>query len=239
MKDTETSALFCLVPIRNGELYLDEYFRCMRMLGASVIALDDGSTDRTRELLEAEPMVKQLLTNPVRPDFTGWDDFRNRMRLLDACADFAPRWILWLDVDELVSESDAPLLTAFLRTEADLDKAYGLEVLRMIDDAKHFDRSKLWVYRLFAYRPGYTLPKERLHFEPVPEQISESKWVRTRLRILHFSSVSQAAREERYRKYEEADPDCEWQESYADILDEPGHVWELKPLPANRSIVID
>ncbi|WP_432768741.1 MAG: glycosyltransferase [Sphingopyxis sp.] len=238
MNDTETAPLFCLVPIRNGEPYLDAFFRCMRMLGASVIALDDGSTDRTRELLEGEPLVKRVLTNPVRPDFTGWDDFGNRTRLIEACADFAPRWILWLDVDELIPDSDAPLLTDFLQTAADPDKCYGLEVLRMIGDANHFDRNKLWVYRLFAYRPGYSLPNERLHFEPVPEQIAQRDWIRTRLRILHFSSVSEAARAERYRKYEQADPDCEWQESYADILDEPGHIWELKPLPANRPIVI-
>lgn len=238
MTDGGRIPLLCLLPVRNGAAHLERYLACAQALGASVIALDDGSTDDTRARLEAAPSVLGVLTNPVRPDFTGWDDARNRARLLEACAAIAPRWVLWLDVDELIADSDIPLLSDFLRDAADPRHAYGFEVLRMIDDAEHFDRARLWVYRLFAYRPGYTLPTERLHFEPVPDEIPPGAWRRTRLRILHFSSVSPAARAARYEKYRQADPDCRWQDSYADLLDAPEHVWRLRPLPSGQPIVI-
>lgn len=231
--------LYCLLPVRNGTQHLAGYFQCAKRLGASIIALDDGSTDDTREWLENEPIVKAVLTNPVRPDYKGWDDAENRRRLLQACADFAVQWVLWLDADEVVANGDDERLREFLRDGATRDKAYGLEVLRMIGDAEHFDRGRLWVYRLFAYREGYTLPTEKLHFEPVPNEIAQDQWTRTRLRILHFSSVDHDARALRYRKYQEADPNCDWQDDYEDILDGPGQIWPVRPLPAGKSLLLD
>jgi hypothetical protein len=231
--------LFCLVPVRNGSQYLDAFLACMDRIDAQVIALDDGSTDDTRKRLLAHARVSCLLTNPVRPDFTGWNDAENRARLLAACADFPVRWVLWLDIDELLPHGDDTRLLAFLDTKARADRAYGLEVLRMIGDSEHFDRCHLWVYRLFAYRIGLTLPSDRLHFEPVPREIAEQSWQRTRLRIMHFSSVDETARALRYRKYQEVDPECEWQADYEDILDGPGHLWRLRPLPEDKDLLLD
>lgn len=231
--------LFCLVPVRNGAAYLDAFLACMDRIDAQVIALDDGSTDDTRARLEAHPRVRRLLTNPQRPDFTGWDDAKNRARLLAACAEFPVRWVLWLDIDELLPVGDDARLLTFLDSTARPDRAYGLEVLRMIGDSQHFDRSRLWVYRLFSYRAGLTLPTERLHFEPVPREIDQQNWQRTRLRIMHFSSVDGTARALRYRKYQEADPECDWQDDYEDILDGPGHIWTLRPLPDDKDLLFE
>ena len=233
------NGLFCLVPVRNGAAFLDAFFSCMDRLDANVIALDDGSTDDTRDRLAAHPRVRQLLTNPKRPDFTGWDDAENRRRLLAACAGFRVRWVLWLDIDELLPEGDDERLLTFLRDAAEPDRAYGLEVLRMIGECGQFDRCRLWVYRLFAYGEGLTLPTEKLHFEPVPDEIPRENWLRTRLRIMHFSSVDEDARKLRYRKYQQVDPGCEWQDNYEDILDEPGHLWTLRPLPADKNLLLD
>ncbi len=41
---------------------------------------------------------------------------------------------------------------------------------------------------------------------------------------MHFSSVNGDARKLRYRKHQLVDPDCEWQDSYEDILNELGHL---------------
>lgn len=237
-RQDSSTGLFLLLPVRNGAAFLENYFACARRLGARIIALDDGSTDATRSILEGEELVDRVLANPQRPDFTGWDDAENRRRLLCACDDFPVRWILWLDADERLPESDADRLNLFLQGEAEVGKAYGLEVLRMIGDAEHFDRGRLWVYRLYAFAPGFTLPRERLHFEPVPDEIMPKDWIRTRLRIMHFSSVDEQARMLRYRKYREADPDCEWQEDYEAILDTPGTVWKIRPMAADRPVII-
>ena len=56
---------------------------------------------------------------------------------------------------------------------------------------------------------------------------------------MHFSSVDEDARKLRYRKYQQVDPGCEWQDNYEDILDEPGHLWTLRPLPADKNLLLD
>ncbi|WP_061023193.1 glycosyltransferase family 2 protein [Bradyrhizobium sp. CCH5-F6] len=231
--------LMCLLPVRNGAVFLPRYFDCVRTFCSGIIALDDGSTDNTGVLLKAEPMVKALLTNCPRPSYKGWNDSQNRQRLLDACADFSPEWVIWIDADEVIPASDIPLLMHFIDTDARPEQVYGFEVLRMIGDGNHFDQNKLWVYRLFGYRPGYTLPKKVLHFEPVPVQIGRHLWNRTRLRIAHFAGLTAAMRRARYTKYLEADPKHEWQASYSNLLDVPGHIWELRPLPDGISLLIN
>jgi Glycosyl transferase family 2 len=231
--------LMCLLPVRNGAGFLPRYFDSVRTFCSGVIALDDGSNDDTRSLLAAEPMVKALLTNRPRTGYQGWNDSRNRQRLLDACEDFSPQWVIWIDADEMIPASDIPLLMHLTDTEAKADSAYGFEVLRMIGDGNHFDRNKLWVYRLFGYRRGYTLPTQALHFEPVPVQIDRHSWKRTRLRMAHFAGLTAAMRRARYAKYLQADPNREWQASYSGLLDVPGHIWELRPLPEGVSLLID
>jgi glycosyltransferase involved in cell wall biosynthesis len=235
----ESLRIAVLLPARNASDLLPRYFEGVRPFCYAILALDDGSTDDTAAILASEPLVKKVLSNPRRPTYRGWDDSRNRQSLLNACEDVAPNWVLWLDADEFVPECDIALLLKFLRTQATAQQVYGLEVLRMIRDIRHFDKNKLWVYRLYAYRPGYVLPATKLHFEPAPLQIPRDNWRRTRLRIAHLAGLTGTLRRARYRKYLEADPEHQWQHSYVELLSEPGHTWELKPLRNDVNILLD
>jgi GT2 family glycosyltransferase len=203
-----------------------------------VIALDDGSTDETPAILRDDPLVRHVLSNPVRPGYEGWNDRENRQRLLDACAEFHPFWILWLDADEFIVPSDQPLLRRFLR-DAATDLAYGFEVLRLIGDEHHYDRGHLWVYRLFRYHRDCKLPNARFHFEPIPTEITPDCWRRTRMRIAHLASLTASDRRQRYDKYRAADPNREWQQDYSQLLAPPGHLWKVRPLPVDLPLLMD
>ncbi len=228
----------CLLPIRNGSGTLARYFASVVSFCDGVIALDDGSTDDTFNRLAEESLVLRILSNPRRETYAGWDDRTNRSRLLEACEAFAPDWILWLDADEEIPPFDAALIRPFLETYASKDAAYGLEVLRLINDYHHYDLGKLWAFRLMPFRPGYELQSRRLHFEPVPLQIPRGAWRRTRLRIAHAAGMTPSLRRARLRKYRQADPSNEWQDSYDDIVAPVGHVWELKELPRGLNLLI-
>lgn len=231
--------LLCLLPVRNGEASLGAYLSAVASYCDGVIALDDGSTDDTRTILQASPLVKHVLCNPKRRSYAGWDDGRNRRRLLKACGSFRPDWVLWLDADEHLPPCDAVLLRPFLEAEARPDQAYGLEVLRLVGDRQHYDFGKLWAYRLIPFRADLTMPSARLHFDPVPVEIPRTGWRRTRLRIAHAGGITAADRRARRRKYLEADPAEEWQASYDNLLAPVGHIWPIRPLPPGRSLVID
>ncbi|MFN8594311.1 MAG: glycosyltransferase [Thermomicrobiales bacterium] len=230
--------IVCLLPVRNGEADLPGYLASVSRFADAVVALDDGSTDRTRELLRANPIVKRVLVNPPRPDYVGWDDAANRNRLLAAAAEFAPEWIISLDADERIPADDAAVLREFLEMEALPGLAYGCKVFRMWQDLDRYDPEGLWVYRLFAFAPGQRFPDQRLHFVPVPTSIPRERWVRTTIRIQHLAGLNEARRLARFEKYRQADPDNAFQHSYRDLLEPPRDllVWEAR---ADRLPVLD
>ena len=55
----------CLLPVRNGERDLPGWLASVRRFADVVVALDDGSTDRTFELLDADPLVRTRAPEPA------------------------------------------------------------------------------------------------------------------------------------------------------------------------------
>ncbi|HLB62684.1 MAG TPA: glycosyltransferase [Actinomycetota bacterium] len=224
--------LVALVPAKDCEEDLPGYFESVSRVADAVVALDDGSTDGTREVLRAQPLVRVLLGRPRRPDYRGWDDAANRAMLLEAAARLQPTWILSLDSDERIDPDDARALRTFLEEEADPAFAYSFRVHRMIGDLEHFDRADLWATRLFAFEPGQGFSGERLHFVPVPDSIPPDRYVPTTVRIQHLASLTEERRRARFEKYRQADPAGAYQDDYGELLAPPGTVrpWERRPL---------
>lgn len=221
----------CLLPARNAAEYLPAWFESVERIADAVVALDDGSTDQTAELLAAHPLVRVLLRNPRRPGYHGWDDSENRNRLLAAAAALHPGWIISVDADELVPPDGAAALRAFIDDRAVTGVAYGLPVYRMIDDLAHFDRRESIAMRLFAHRPGQRFPDDRFHFQPVPTSIPPSRWLSTDIRVQHVNGLTDERRRARRRKFAEADPDGRWQdEDYAYLDSPPGprRAWPVR-----------
>ncbi len=212
--------LLCLTPFRNSESDLPGFFRSVTAFCDGVVALDDGSTDETARLLAANRNVFMLLKNRVRRTYAGWNDADNRQRLLEAAGQFYPDWIIQLDADERIDRNSGQALRKFLDTEACKEFAYGFDRCRMINDARHYDKSMV-VYRLFAYRPGLRLPGQKLHLIPVPTAVPQDRWFRLTIRIKHLAGLTTALRRRRFEKFKEADPTNIWQASYRNLLDKP------------------
>lgn len=238
----ERPTLVCLLPVRNGASELEGYLESAARFADAVVALDDGSTDQTAALLEAAPLVRAVLRNPVRPGYAGWDDAANRQRLLDACEELDPRWVIFVDADERIDPDDARALRELAERDAVPGEAYGFRVHRMIGDLARYDRSGLWVYRMFAFEPGLRLPDDRrLHLVPVPTSVPRERRRRTTVRLQHVAGLDLARRRRRLGKYEQADPDRVWQPDYegAILATAPPRPWVPRPpglpaLPAGR-----
>jgi glycosyltransferase involved in cell wall biosynthesis len=229
--------IVCLLPVRNGEADLPGYLESVAHFADAVVALDDGSTDRTRELLDASPLVKLVLDNPPRPDYVGWDDAANRNRLLEAAAPLDPDWIMSLDADERIPPDDATALRTFIDTEGLSGVAYGFKVYRMWQDLDLYDRAGLWVYRLFAFAPDQRFPDQRLHFVPIPTTLPRERWVRTTIRIQHLAGLTEERRHARFEKYRQADPDNDFQHTYRDLLEPPGDLRAWQPRPDGLAVL--
>jgi len=231
--------LVCLLPVRNGEADLPGYLECVSRFADAVVALDDGSTDRTAQGLKDHPLVKIVLSNPRRGNYAGWDDAGNRNRLLAAVEPLRPRWILSLDTDERISPDDSQALIEFLKDGAVPGVAYGFLIHRMIENLHSYEETRLWVYRLFHYRQGQRFPVTKLHFVPVPTDIPRGHWAKTTLRIQHLSDLTEERRMTRYRKYRETDPDCAFQSDYRHLLKPPKNIKAWSDRLPGQGIVQD
>ncbi len=231
-------SLVALLAARNSERDLGGYLDSVSRFADAVVALDDGSTDRTRRILESHPLVKRVLSNPPSNDYSRWDDAGNRNRLLRAAGDLHPDWVLMLDADERIDADDARALRRFVQ-EADRGYAYGFKVYRMIEDEDQYDRAGLWVYRLFAYEPGQRLEERRQHGVPVPTSIPQQRWLRTTVRIKHLAGLTEERRRARYEKYLQADPGNVYQRRYSHLLDAPGDVRPWRRRPPDLPVIVD
>jgi glycosyltransferase involved in cell wall biosynthesis len=229
--------VLCLLPVRNGGEDLPVYFRSAEEFADGIVALDDGSTDDTRSRLEAEPLVKVILSNPRRESYIGWDDSLNRRRLLTAAALYRPDWVFWLDADEAVESSDAAALRPFLQNEAALRTPFAVQVHRMIGGMTHYDRAGLWVTRFYSYTPPITLPDNKLHFDLAPLEYEPR--VKTSIRILHRASLTEARRQARYNKYLECDPENRWQSSYRNLVDGPEGLTRITHRAPHTPVVLE
>jgi glycosyltransferase involved in cell wall biosynthesis len=197
----------CLLPARNAEEHVGPYLASVAPFADAVVALDDGSTDATGDLLEEAPLVDHVLRNGRRDGYGGWSDGENRTRLLRAAAELEPDWIVFLDADERVDPADAHALAAALEGDDLLPGcAYGFQHYRTWHGTACDPRYR-WIYRMFGYRPDLRLVGRRLHFNPVPVEIPSRAWVRTTIRIRHLVADDASAIERRRAKYREADPE--------------------------------
>ena len=239
MLERTSTPIVCLLPARNAADDLPDWFTSVAEVADAVVALDDGSTDDTGDLLRAHPLVARVLTNAPRAGFAGWDDAANRNRLLEAAAELSPRWIVQLDADERLPADDAQALRGFLLEQADPTCGYCLQIYRMVEDLEHYDPAAVILGRVFAHRPGQRLPEQRLHPVALPVSIPPSRWVRTTFRVQHLASLTAEHRRDRYAKYQEVDPECRYQSTYEHLLADPLVVRRWMPRSAHLAPVLN
>lgn len=225
--------LTILLPVRNAARELPDFLASASRYADAVVALDDGSTDDTHAILAAHPLVKVLLTNPVRTTYAGWNDAENRNATLAGAARLDPIWILSLDADERIDEADGLALRAFLENDALPGLAFGFERFEMRGDHGLHLPEGVWQYRLFAHEPGQRFPSKRLHFAPIPLSIPRSAHVNTTFRIQHLGGSTPERRLAQYEKYRLTDPDCLYWPDYTAVLDDdpirPPVPWAMRP----------
>ena len=107
------------------------------------------------------PLVRRLISNPVREGAAGWDDSANRQALLDAAVGAGASWAVFLDSDERLDTADANTLGTFLRTDALPGCAYELRLFRMWGRGRCV-ADPTWVYRARAPESGQALPARTL-----------------------------------------------------------------------------
>ncbi len=84
-----------LLRVKDGILFVDEWLRRFETLVDEIVALDNGSTDGTFEILKTHPKVVDIVQTQ------GYNEGRDKNLLYAMARKRRPDWCLWLDVDEI------------------------------------------------------------------------------------------------------------------------------------------
>lgn len=220
--------LLALLPIRNHAHYLAGFLANVAPQVDGILALDDGSTDGTREILESRPEILEMLHNPV--DRPTWDEMGNHARLLEAASRHRAEWVLSIDADERLEKSFRRRCERVIRRGRWLGyTAYGLRLRELWDSRNQYRIDGIWgqktVPRLYALRADHRLDRRELHGSKAPRQARiEGRYPIADLNLYHLGMLTPELREQRRKRYEALDPTARWQPKigYAYLTDSTG-----------------
>lgn len=235
-------SLIALLQARNEQRFLPGWLENVAPCVEAIVALDDGSTDATADLLKAHPKVIELLRNrPGRP----WDERANQMALIVAGRRHGASWFLCVDADERLEQSSYARIPDLLR-EADPDgiHTYAMHLRELWGDRQHYRCDGSWDherrYRLFRNDPTHRKFDPRpLHRLWMPLEIAanvETCGRHSDLNLYHLRLISAADRAARVERYETLDPTQLYhQVPYNRFSDESG--LRLQEIPPERDFL--
>lgn len=231
--------IHALLRFRNEIKYLPGYFRHLENKVDGVIALDDGSSDGSREFVESQPLLLDLIHKPDHPDHV-WDEPGDRRRLVETARKHGADWFIVLDADERLETNFRSRLLPILR-KAHLHTEWGLG-LRLLECWDRWDQVRvdgIWgnktVPRLFASRYDHEFDDRKLHGSWIPLNANQGATPIVDLFIYHLRMISKADRELRKARYRTLDPDSTYQSTGYEYLNDTS-VPITQPLEPGRDI---
>jgi len=229
--------MLALLAVRDGMRYLPGFLRNVGPQVDGIIALDDGSSDESPNLLAANKSVIELIQIPS--DRPLWDEVGNHRLLVAAALRHQADWVICIDADERL-EKEFRIRAERVIARGNLLglSAYALHLRELWDQTGQYRADGIWgrkaVARLFRARPDHEFDTAQLHSSKAPQQGRRwGRFPRADLNIYHLSMLHPEDRAARRQRYELADPDRKWQKIGYEYLTDLRNL-ELKPVPHQR-----
>lgn len=229
--------LLALVAFRDEMRFLPGLFENLAGQVDGVIALDDQSTDGSRQFVEAQPLVLELLTVPSGAQ-EELEDGKNHRALVEAAWRHDSDWLFGVDADERVERdfrrrAERELATAEREGHAALwvpfRELWGAPD-RIRVDGIWADKRKAC---LFRNDREHRFDDRRVHAIWAPWPPPDGDYPEADLRLYHLRMIRPEDRRARLARYRRIDPKDRWQEiGYDYLLDETG--LDLRPLEEGR-----
>jgi hypothetical protein len=232
--------LLALVAFRDEERFLPGLLENLESQVDGLIALDDGSSDGSVELLRDHPLVLKILRVPPGAQ-DELEDGKNHRRLVEASWSHSPDWLFGIDADERVERqfrerAEDEIQRAERRGEAGLwvpfRELWGAPD-RMRVDGIWGGKKKACLFRAMR---GHRFDDRRVHANWAPWPPAKGEYPAADLRLYHLRMIRAEDREARLARYRRIDPDLVWQPiGYDYLLEEDGI--ELRELEPGREYV--
>lgn len=228
--------LLVVLAARDEMRFLPGWFANVAPHVDGVVALDDGSTDGTAELLDSRPEVVELIRRP--PGRAAWDEVGDYKALIAAAVRAGADWIVSLDADHRVEREFRDRAERVIRRGGRLGmSAYAFHMRELWGAPDAYRSDGVWGRkvraRLFRARADHEFDENALHAHKAPRQGRVlGRYPVADLEVFHLRMLEPADREARRRRYETMDPDETFQPGlgYAYLTDETGlELTSLRP----------
>jgi glycosyltransferase involved in cell wall biosynthesis len=232
--------LLALLPFRDERRFLPGLFESLAGQVDGVVALDDGSADESRSIVESQPLLVELISASAgsREEL---NDGKFHRSLIEAAWNHDTDWLLGIDADERLE------LDFRIRAEAEIDRAEAagqpalwVRFCELWDSPDRFRVDGVWGEKrkacLFRSDTGHVFHERRLHSIWAPWPPPSGEYPVADLRIYHLRMIRAEDRRARMERYIRLDPGRDWQAiGYDYLVDEDG--LRLQPLEPGRDYV--
>jgi hypothetical protein len=228
--------LLALLAFHDERRYLPGWFANVPPEVDGVVALDDGSTDGSAELVAAQLSVLALLRRERREPHV-WHDGENHRLLAEAARRLGADWLLGVDADERL-ECGFGARARALVTDRGAARAYYVHVRELWDAPDRMRVDGVWggkrSARLFAARRRARYDDRALHGHWAPLDARDGDDFRQAdLYLYHLRMIRPEDRQARRDKYRRLDPERRFQSIGYDYLTDTAGL-ALAPLPPGR-----
>jgi glycosyltransferase involved in cell wall biosynthesis len=170
--------LVAMLRVKDGILFIEEWLNRMAVLVDEIVAVDNGSTDGTLEILQRHPKVVVL------EQTEGFDEGRDKILAYERVRERKPDWVIWLDIDEVFEQRLTRRHLDELMTSTRVTR-YFFRRLHMVDRA-HFNADFHWLK--ISCWPDRIMWREQAtgYFENVKFNNGLIRGIHGRTRLLHF-----------------------------------------------------